>query len=373
MLSFWEKTFFYEKCDFAIIGAGYTGLSCAYFLKKKFPEKIISVFERGKMPSGASTKNAGFACFGSLSEVLSDLKTMPESEVFELVEMRFKGLKMIESILGKNQVDLNYNGAYELFRKEDAELFKNCSDQIESINLKMKDIIGKDVYKIADKIPDQYGFKGFEQMIFNQYEGQLNPVKMIRSLMQLCTEIGVNIHFNTEIRELERNQNFYSLRTNEDIRISAISLVLATNGFSKKFVDLDIQPARAQVLITRSIPKLHFDSCFHFDEGYYYFRAVENRVLFGGARNIDFAAETTDKLEINSKIQHKLESILKECILPSTEFEIEQKWTGIMGIGKSKKPILKKINDNLHCAARLGGMGVAIGILNGKELANLID
>jgi len=373
MLSFWEKKFYYEKCDFAIIGAGYTGLSCAYFLKKKFPKKVISVFERGKMPSGASTKNAGFACFGSLSEVLSDLKVMPESEVFELLEMRFKGLRMIESLLGKNSIDLNFNGAHELFRKEDAKLFKDCSDQIENINQRTKDIVGDKVYEIVDKIPGKYGFKGFEHVIFNQYEGQLNPVKMIRKLMKLCTETGVKIHFNTEICELEQNKNFYLLRTNENINVSAISLVLATNGFSKKFIDLDIQPARAQVLITKPIPELSFDSCFHFDEGYYYFRSVENRVLFGGARNLDFIGETTEKMEISSKIQNKLEEILKEYILPSTKFEIEQKWAGIMGIGKSKKPILKKINDNLYCAARLGGMGVAIGILNGQKLANLID
>ena len=373
MLSFWEKEFYIENCDFAIIGAGYTGLSSAYFLKKKYPNKSVVVFERGIMPSGASTKNAGFACFGSLSEILSDLKTMPENEVFDLVETRFKGLQKIESLLGRRHIDLNFNGGYELFRKEDSSLFENCAKRIRSINLMLRDIVGQKVYSIEEEFPTHFGFVGFEQLIFNQYEGQLNPVKMLRSLIKLCSEVGVDIHFNTEICELELEQNAYSLRTKENINISANRLILATNGFSSKFIDLDIHPARAQVLITKPLPQLSFNSCFHFDEGYYYFRSVENRVLFGGARNLDLNGENTEKIETTAEIQNRLEKIIRAQILPSVDFEIDLRWAGIMGIGKSKKPILKKINDHLYCAARLGGMGVAIGILTGEKLANLVD
>ena len=373
MLSFWEKHFYFEKCDFAIIGAGYTGLSAAYFLKKRFPKKTISVFEQGAMPSGASTKNAGFACFGSLSEILSDLKSMPEKDVFNLVETRYKGLKRIESLLGKERIDLRYTGGFELFRNEDASLFESCNAQLNEINYCMKDIVGEKVYSLVDQKKNDFGFSGFEHMIYNQYEGELNPVKMLRSLLKLCHEVGVNIHFNTAISELEERPSGYDLISKEGICISTDQLILATNGFSKKFIDFDIQPARAQVLITGPLENISFDSCFHFDEGYYYFRSLGNRVLFGGGRNLDIEAENTDSILLNQTIQDHLESLLKQHILPQKHFEIEQKWAGIMGIGKSKKPILKKINDHLYCAARLGGMGVAIGILNGEKLANLID
>jgi hypothetical protein len=42
-----------------------------------------------------------------------------------------------------------------------------------------------------------------------------------------------------------------------------------------------------------------------------------------------------------------------------------------MGVGKQKKPILEKLSPKVYCGVRLGGMGVAIGSLVGKELANL--
>ena len=43
-----------------------------------------------------------------------------------------------------------------------------------------------------------------------------------------------------------------------------------------------------------------------------------------------------------------------------------------MGMGKQKKPIVKQLGKNVYCGVRMGGMGIAIGSLVGKELANLM-
>ena len=71
-LSYWEQNTWLNDIDVAVVGSGIVGLCCAIRLKERFPEKKIVVFERGQLPSGASTKNAGFACFGSTSELLDD-------------------------------------------------------------------------------------------------------------------------------------------------------------------------------------------------------------------------------------------------------------------------------------------------------------
>ena len=67
-----------------------------------------------------------------------------------------------------------------------------------------------------------------------------------------------------------------------------------------------------------------------------------------------------------------MEQLLKEVILPDKEFKIEHRWSGIMGIGSSKNPIVEQLSNHVYCGVRLGGMGVAIGSLIGKELADLI-
>jgi glycine/D-amino acid oxidase-like deaminating enzyme len=71
-------------------------------------------------------------------------------------------------------------------------------------------------------------------------------------------------------------------------------------------------------------------------------------------------------------VKNKLEELLKTTILPKQDIKVDQYWSGIMGVGSQKKPIVKQLSNNVFCGVRLGGMGVAIGSLVGKELADLI-
>ena len=133
-----------------------------------------------------------------------------------------------------------------------------------------------------------------------------------------------------------------------------------------------MKPARAQVLITKPIDNLQIKGTFHLDEGFYYFRNIENRILLGGGRNLDFKTEETSEFGQTQLIQNRLDTMLHEIVLPNTDFQIEHRWSGIMGIGNKKRPIVKQLSDNLICGVRLGGMGIAIGSLVGKNLADLI-
>ena len=89
-VSFWEQQSFYNNIDYAIVGSGIVGLSSAIELKNKYPNAKVVILEKGFLPSGASTKNAGFACFGSPTEILDDLSILSEQEVFEMVEKHIR-------------------------------------------------------------------------------------------------------------------------------------------------------------------------------------------------------------------------------------------------------------------------------------------
>jgi len=92
MISLWEKQSFLSS-DIIIIGAGITGLSSAASIKESNPEISVTILESGILPSEASTKNAGFACFGSVTELLSDIDSIGEDSMADLVEQRWKGLE----------------------------------------------------------------------------------------------------------------------------------------------------------------------------------------------------------------------------------------------------------------------------------------
>lgn len=73
-LSYWEKEQYFRGNDLVVVGSGIVGLNAAIEYKLKYPRQKVLVLERGILPLGASTKNAGFACFGSVSELNDDLK-----------------------------------------------------------------------------------------------------------------------------------------------------------------------------------------------------------------------------------------------------------------------------------------------------------
>jgi glycine/D-amino acid oxidase-like deaminating enzyme len=91
----------------------------------------------------------------------------------------------------------------------------------------------------------------------------------------------------------------------------------------------------------------------------------------GGGRNLDFEGEKTTLEQTTLKIQNALEELLQQVILPNQKIEIAQRWSGIMGVGAQKKPIIKQLEPHVYCGVRLGGMGVAIGAEVGQNLAEL--
>lgn len=368
-LSYWEYKNWFTNIDYTIVGSGIVGLHAALNLREKFPESTILILEKGFLPEGASTKNAGFACFGSLSEIVDDLQNQSAEDVFNLISKRWQGLQLLRDRIGDEAMDFQQNGGYELFIEKDKNIFDECLEQLDFVNELLFPLFKSPVFKVQK---DTFGFQNIRQnIIFNPFEAQIDTGKMMQKLLKLASEAGILILNNQTVTDYEEKDTEVEISLG-NFTFSTKKLLFATNGFSKNIFDADVQPARAQVLITKPIPDLNIKGTFHLDKGYYYFRNIDNRILFGGGRNLDFQGETTTDFGLTNLIQNELERLLKEVILPNQRFEIEHRWSGIMGMGQTKNPIVKQLSNHVYCGVRLGGMGVAIGSLVGKELADLV-
>lgn len=367
-LSYWEYKSWFHKIDFAIIGSGIAGLSTALELRNRFPKANIVLFEKGILPQGASTKNAGFACFGSISEILSDIETSSEAEVYALVEKRWKGLQKLRALLGDEAIAFRSYGGYEIFTKDQYPLYQKCFEHISTINELLHPIFHKNVF---ENCLERFAMQGIDKIISNPLEGQIDTGKMMNSLLHLAQQKGIKILNGITLSEYVDTGNSVQLKFENGWELYCDKLCITTNGFAKGLLKLHVKPARAQVLITSPIEDLQIKGTFHMDEGYYYFRNIDNRVLFGGGRNLDFKTEETSAFGLTETIQSRLEQLLRTTILPHQKFEVEHRWSGIMGIGTEKSPIVKRLSENVSCGVRLGGMGVAIGSLVGEELAQL--
>jgi len=368
-LSYWELKNWFANIDYTIVGSGIVGLHTALRLRERFPAAKILVLERGMLPQGASTKNAGFACFGSLSEIMDDLKTHSEEDVVALIEKRWKGLLLLRKRLGDAAIDFKPYGGYELFLKEDEFGFNECISKIPFINEILKPLFKADVFS---KEVDRFGFgNSNEYLIFNPFEGQIDTGNMMQELLKQAISADILILNQQTVKSYIDAGNHVEVVVN-DFSFKTKKLLFATNGFAGELTKGAVKPARAQVLITEPIRNLDIKGTFHLDRGYYYFRNINDRILLGGGRNLDFEGETTTEFGQTKIIQNRLEDLLKNVILPNQDFQIAHRWSGIMGIGNSKNPVVTQLSENVFCGVRLGGMGVAIGSLIGTELADLI-
>jgi gamma-glutamylputrescine oxidase len=372
-LSYWEKKTYFEEVDFLVIGAGIVGSSTALHLRKQYQTAKILVVERNFLPAGASTKNAGFACFGSVTELIDDLSKMSENEVWETVSNRWEGLQYLRALIGDSNLDFQGLGSWDLIRNDENATLQKCIELLPYLNGKIEAITGvQNVYSLDKNVKEKFGFNGIESGFYNKLEGQIDTGKMMVKFHQLLAKNEIHLLTGIDILELHSMENKVEIDSNIG-KFYASKVAICVNGFAQRFLPKDdILPARAQVIITKKIENLPFKGTFHYQEGYYYFRNIHDRVLFGGGRNLDFKGETTTELKNSDIILNQLEKLLKEIILPNTAFEIDYVWSGIMGVGKTKKPIIELVKPNIAVGVRMGGMGVAIGSVVGRDVANLL-
>lgn len=373
-LSYWERETFLKNIDVAIIGSGIVGLTAAIQLKTADPNLRVVIVERGALPIGASTRNAGFACFGSLTELLDDLTHMTEDEVLGVVEKRWRGLQQLRELVGDERLDFQMHGGYEMFNDQEEAVFQQCLDRIPEFNRKIGIITGhRQGYKVVDERLPDFGFQGVRHLILNQPEGQVHTGRMMAALLEIAVAKGVRIFNGIGVRRLEDTSQGVELETEYGWILRAARVLVAVNGFAGSLLGrADVVPARNQVLITQPIPGLRVAGCFHYDRGYFYFRNIDGRLLLGGGRHLDREAENTDQFGANELIRTALTQLLHTVICPGQPVEIDSWWTGILGLGPVKKPIIERISSHVAVAVRLSGMGVAIGTLVGREGAELI-
>jgi glycine/D-amino acid oxidase-like deaminating enzyme len=313
---------------------------------------------------------------GSVTELLDDMAHIAETEILQLFEQRQQGLLLLRKRLGDTAIGYAENGSYELISKQETDAL----DKIEYLNKQLLPFTKKPAFSRADEKISEFGFnKNYTRaLIENTCEGELHSGKMMRAITDMAIRKGIEIKTGTQVSRFEEDNNLVRLFINDPIRLQTIvftcnTLSICTNAFTQQLLpEVDVIPGRGQVLITAPIPNLKFKGIFHFDKGYYYFRVIDNRLLIGGGRNLDFETERTTNFAINEQIQTALEDKLTGIIIPETQFEIAQRWTGIMAFGSTKFPIVRAFSEQVFGAFRMGGMGVALGSLTAKKLVDII-
>lgn len=326
----------------------------------------VAIIESATIGTLASSRNAGFMCYGSPSELGADLGNHNAASMLATIRAKHKGMKLLLQFAGKRNIQFKKVAAYEILNNN-APATTTALAQLDALNKLFQEAIGIPQYftpttrsHFADEFQDAISFT---------YEGQLNPAATVYALTQLFRNLG-GIHLNaTTAQGLEKSEGHFEVPTNLGI-LQGQQVIIATNAFTSALIpSSQIQPKRAQVLITSPIAKMPYLGNFHMDFGYVYFRNVGNRLLLGGSRNVDFESENSTKPALNPVIQSALDTLLGK-LLPHQKYAIEDRWAGIMGFDSQNVPQVRLLDSNLLVVAGMNGMGTALGPALGYEAAN---
>ncbi len=372
-LSYWEHQAFFGPADAVIVGAGLVGLTAALYLRQRRPAWRVVVLERGALPSGASTKNAGFACFGSISELLEQEK---RGDLQATVAARWEGLARLRALLGDGALAYEPVGGYELFRRNEGALAAECRAKIDYFNRLLAPVVGHArTFRDASDEAGRFGFRGVGALLKNECEGSLDPGRLVRALLARAWAADVPVLTGCAVTALETTAGGARVRLANGAAIEAGRVLAATNAFAAELLPgLAVVPGRGQVLVTEPRPDVALRGTFHYDRGYAYFRQLpDHRLLLGGGRNLDFAAEETTAPGLTGRVQTYLEGLLREVIVPGPLPRIDYRWSGVMGFGPALAPLIDWVRPGVLAAVRCNGMGVALSAGTGWQAAEQLS
>ena len=370
VLSFWEQLSHGKSWDLLIVGGGFAGLNMAIQAKRHSPGLEVGVLEAATLSLGASTKNAGFCCFGSPSELIRDIRDLGEETAFSTLSQRWKGIERIGSDFDPSRISYEASGGHELFI--DPSLHEDVHRNIEWLNKPIKELIGFSPFEeLSDQEISQMGFQNIDGGFRIRGEAMVDPCLLHRSLLEDARGLGVEIYFGARVEEhREKEEEVELWLQDHPIPFKTAKTVIASNGYAEQLLaGAGIDPGRGQVLITRPIKEIPFQGTFHLDQGNFYFRNVGDRVLLGGGREIAAEEEHTFETGLTDRIQNELERLLSDHLLPGQHFEIEQRWSGIMGFTEDRFPRMRAVGTRSYLMAGFSGMGVALSFATGRSMA----
>ena len=364
------------NADVVIVGAGYTGLSCAIELAQLGIKNIV-VLEANTIGWGCSGRNAGFVLPGSGRLGYKQLvERFGKAAAFNLHQDFLNATELVASRTKQANINVDKTEIGYLKLAHSAkwyEKLKRTADYLEQEFDYQVEFINKDTLK-RNYVDHQ---KASGAIRYTNGYG-LNPLKLVNGYYKLALQLGVKVYTQSAVESIEYVNNQHQVLTSAG-SVKASQLVMATNGYTTAHLNSPLKnkilPVLTNVVVTTPFTneqlansnfKTHQVMMDTRELKYYYRLLPDNRLLFGGRGAI------AGKDAQHPKYQQRILQEIKSTFVGLDNIKIDYNWIGWIAVSMDQMPHIYQTSDNVFYATGYCGSGVSFSSYAGKQLAEIM-
>lgn len=368
--------------DIGIIGAGYTGLWTAYYLKKQNPDLSIAIVESQTAGYGASGRNGGWL-MGEIAEQNTLLNHLAPTEKHNAHKLIHDIPNEVERVIQQESIECGFKKGGVLYvsarYQEQNLLLKNLYDSVQNQNYEPEDFqwLNETETKKRINIPSA------QAAVFSPHCARVQPAMLARGLARTVEAMGVSIYENSPVKEWKKNE---IITKNGRIKCNWIVPAVEAYGSSVKNPFINLKrihlPVQSMIIATEPLSDEIWDNIgLHNGEVFsdmsrhitYGQRTADNRMVFGTRGGYLFNGKTRQQFNLTADEILLRKTIMSELFPILGDAKITHSWGGNLALSRQFSPhVIKDESQSFVLAGGYGGEGVGATNLAGRTVASLI-
>jgi glycine/D-amino acid oxidase-like deaminating enzyme len=276
------------RCDVAIVGGGYTGLSAAITLARA--GRAVQVFDKHAPGWGASTRNGGITS-GHLRPSHAELvRRFGEHHAHAVLAEARAAREDLYRFIADEGIDCDFALTGRFTGAAAPGDYDGLAREAEALHL----TFGIEAYAVPPREQKRFiGSQLYHGGSVRMDIGGLHPAKLHAGLLRLALAAGATVHAHTPVTGIRSDSTLHQIGTDRGI-VAARDVLVAVNGYadgSDKWLRRRLVPVRSRIIATEPLsPNLMSELMprrMMYSEtrrlNYYYCPSPDGtRILFGG-------------------------------------------------------------------------------------------
>jgi gamma-glutamylputrescine oxidase len=363
--------------DVVVLGGGFTGLSSAYYIRTRSPQKRVVLLEAQGCGNGASGRN-GAMVLNLTEDRYMQLGSDPavDKRIYDLTVQNIQTLLKLSTLTGID-CELETNGALQVLNNpEDVREAQYYVKVARSVGIPVE-------FWNKQQVAAAIGTGLYEGAFFDPNGGHIHPMKLVQVWKAAAQSVGTKIYENSVVTNIQEGpENLVHTRNGFTVR--AKSLVLATNAFSARlgYFRNSIIPVHEYVAMTpplseRQLARIGWQRRSPFNDSrtevIYLGLTRDNRIhIGGGSPSYFFNNGDGDRNEPSRHYAHLQRELVR--LYPALEgAAFEATWSGTVDWSLNESPSVGRTgkHNNIFYGLGYSGHGVNLTSVFGRIIADL--